>query len=392
MNWSLITAILFYGLILLFFIKNRKKFVIQGKIFAIYRTKLGLKLMDRIANAFRKPLKVLSYLSILVGFVGMAFIFFWLIKGTYSLLFIPDAAPAVAPVLPGIKVPGLPTLGFWHWIVAIFIVAVVHEMCHGIFARVFKIKLRSSGFAFLGPILAAFVEPDEKVMKKRSSYEQLSILSAGPFSNIVLAFLFLGIFVLLLPGLFNVFYVGSGVEVNSILSGMPMEKTGIEAPFIIEKINGIETLNIQSFLDATEKIKPNEKIILKTDKGVYEVLTAVNPEDNTKGYIGVSDFVFKTNLRESWTGYEWLGKSVNWFNVLIMWLFIVNLGIGLFNLLPLGPVDGGRMFQILALGILKDEKKSFKVWSGVSKFCLLLIFVNLLPYIIKLFSFIVNLV
>ena len=137
----LIAAILFYGLILLFFLRNRKKFVVQGRIFAIYRTKLGLNLMDKIGNVFRKPLRILAYLSILVGFAVMFFIVYWLIKGTIALLLIPDAAPAVAPVLPGIKVPGLPTLGFWHWIIAIFIVAVVHEMSHGVLARVFKIKL-----------------------------------------------------------------------------------------------------------------------------------------------------------------------------------------------------------------------------------------------------------
>lgn len=392
MNWSLFAAILFYGLIFLFFIKNRSKFTIQGKVLAIYRTKIGLKLMDKIAKIFSKPLKILSYLSILIGFIGMAFIFVWLIKGTYSLLFIPDSMPAIAPVLPGIKVPGLPQLSFWHWIVAIFIVAVVHEMCHGIYTRLFNIKLKSSGFAFLGPILAAFVEPDEKVMKKRSKYQQLSILSAGPFSNMVFALVFLLIGMFLFPYAYNYFYVGSGVEVNSLITDMPMEQTGIKVPFIIKNINNKETLNVKSFLGATELIKPNENIRLETDKGVYNVISSTNPENKSKGYIGISNFVFKVKVKDNLINYNWLAKIVSWFNVLIMWLFIVNLGIGLFNLLPLGPVDGGRMFQILASSIFKNEKKAMKLWGLISSFCLILIFLNLMPYIIKLFSFIVNLV
>ena len=47
-------------------------------------------------------------------------------------------------LLPGVKViPGLPTMSFWHWIVAIFILATVHETCHGIFARLNNVKLKS---------------------------------------------------------------------------------------------------------------------------------------------------------------------------------------------------------------------------------------------------------
>lgn len=392
MNLSLLAAIVFYGLIFLFFLKNRKKFVIQGKILAIYRTKIGLKFMDKVARMFKKPLKLIGYISIIVGFCGMGFIFYWLIKGTFSLLFVDGAMPAVAPVLPGIKVPGMPQLSFWHWIVAIFIVAVVHEMCHGIFARVYNIQLKSSGFAFLGPILAAFVEPDENVMKRRRAHEQLSILSAGPFSNILLAVVFLLIGIFLFPHVYNFFYIGNGVEVNNLILDMPMKATGIEAPFIIKNINNIEISDIKSFLDATEKIKPNKKIRIGTDKGIYEVTTMTNPENSSKGYIGISDFVFKFKVKEKLQNYKWAASIVSWVNVLIMWLFVVNLGIGLFNLLPLGPVDGGRMFQVAALKIMKNKKKAMKIWNIMSKFCLLLIFFNLIPYLVKLLNFIAKFV
>lgn len=391
MNLSFVAAIIFYGLLLLFFFKNRDRFVVKGKIFAIYRTKLGLKLMDKIAKTFRTPLKILSYLSILIGFTGMLLMVGLLIYGIYSWVFIPNSSAVVAPVLPGIKIDGLPRLGFWHWIIGILIIAVVHEMSHGIFARLYNVKVKSSGFAFLGPILAAFVEPDEKVVKKRKTREQLSIMSAGPFSNITLAFIIFIIFNFSVPLL-----AGSGIEVNALIPDMPMEATGIATPFIITSINDIGTSNAKSFLQAVETIKPNEKIKLETDQGVYEIITAVSPEDETKGYIGVSNFRYKNKISDFLLNYTWLTGIVIWLSLLITWLFVFNLGIGLFNLLPLGPVDGGRMLQILALKIFKDKKKATKLWSGVSKFCLLLIFFNLLhflePYLIRLFNFIFNIV
>src|SRR3989338_644264 len=78
---------------------------------------------------------------------------------------------------------------FLHWIISLFIIAIIHEFSHGVIARVYNIKIKSSGFAFLGPIPAAFVEPDEKKMEKSSAKAQLSILAAGSFSNILLALL-----------------------------------------------------------------------------------------------------------------------------------------------------------------------------------------------------------
>src|SRR3989344_2716377 len=191
MNIDIIFAVIFYLLLFLFYLLKKDKFEVKGKILFIYRTKFGIKLMDKIAKKLRFFLTPLSYLSIFVGFAGMAFILFVLLKGTFDLLFIPNTQPALAPVLTGVKVPGLPSLSFWHWIITIFIVALVHEFSHGVFARLFSLKVQSSGFLFLGPILGAFVEPDEKKLEKSPKRQQLAILSAGPFSNIALAFIIL---------------------------------------------------------------------------------------------------------------------------------------------------------------------------------------------------------
>ena len=35
-----------------------------------------------------------------------------------------------------------------------------------------------------------------------------------------------------------------------------------------------------------------------------------------------------------------------WFYGFLYWLYLLNLGIGLFNLVPLGPIDGGRMLLV----------------------------------------------
>ena len=197
MNWDLILLLVFFFLVYIFYLTHKKKFEVQGKIFFLYRTKFGLKFMDKLSKFSPKSLNVIGIIGIITGFLGMIMMFLLLVQMTFKLIIQPTSAPGLVPVLPGIKVsPLLPVLSFWHWIIIIFIIALVHEFSHGIYARLNNIKIKSSGFAFLGPIPAAFVEPDEKQMQKKGIYAQLSVLSAGTFANLIMTAVFLAIMIL----------------------------------------------------------------------------------------------------------------------------------------------------------------------------------------------------
>ena len=394
MNYDLIFALIFYALLVLFFFKHRSKFEVQGKIFALYKTKIGLRLMDKLANWCPSFWRFFGIISIITGFAGMVVIVIFLIKGTWDLIFVPNALPAVAPVLPGIKVmPGLPVLSFWHWIIAIFVVAVIHEFCHGIWARVYNIKIKSSGFAFLGPILAAFVEPDEKVMNKRPRYQQLAVFSAGPFSNVIMGVIFLLIINFVTGPFNNSLYEGEGVEVATVVDNFPADKSGIETPFIITGVNDNETLTVGAFVQATNDVSPGDVIKLRTDKGEYALVTVKNPDNASKAFIGIAGLSQKQKLKqESIDKYgDFFPKFFSWFSLLTLWLAVVSVGIGLFNLLPLGPIDGGRMFLTGMLVVTKGNKeRSKRIWSFFSLLCLILIFVNLLPFFWKVLVFLVK--
>ncbi|MEK6835967.1 MAG: hypothetical protein AABX55_03005, partial [Nanoarchaeota archaeon] len=87
MNFDLIFAIIFYAILLIFYFRNKNKFEVHAKIFALYRTKLGLKLMDKFAKKFPKTLNFLGHVGIIFGFIGMVFIIYILFKGAYDLIF-----------------------------------------------------------------------------------------------------------------------------------------------------------------------------------------------------------------------------------------------------------------------------------------------------------------
>ncbi len=389
MNWDLISLILFYSLLLIFYFTHKEKFTVQGKIFFLYKTRFGLKLMKRLARI--RIFRFLASIGVFVGFAGMIFIFVFLIIETLKLVFVPGTPPALAPVLPGIKIEGAPVLSFWHWVIAIFLTAIVHEFGHGVVSMMEKIKVKSSGFAFLGPLLAAFVEPDENQLKNTSSWNQLRIFAAGPAVNICVGvILFLGMIFVLTPAMGAV-YDADGVSVSSTMEGYPMNATGIEVPFTIYSINDKEVLDVVQFLNVSNELVPSDEVILGTDKGDYTIVLVENPENASKGFFGVSGFAQETKLND---GYEWVEGYegvIEWFMLLYIWLFLINVGIGLFNLLPLGPVDGGRMFYSLAFVLFKDKEKAHKALVWISLFVLGLIVINMLPWLSDLLMWLLGL-
>lgn len=385
MSLDLIFALIFYSGILIFFFTHKKRFTIQNKFILFYKTKLGLNLMDKISKLFPRFLKLVGLIGIFVGFLGMIFIFVWLIKSFIGLIISPNSEPAISLVLPGIKVPGSSVfIPFWYGIISILIVATVHEFSHGVYARLYKIKVKSSGFALFGPILAAFVEPDDKVLEKRSKLKQLSVYSAGPFSNILLALFVILIISLVMNPIENSMMTKEGVRIFEIEKNYAADLAGLKTGDLIEKIGDKEVKTVEDFVEIMKWAKSGEKLWIKTNTSEYYTILSENPDSSEKGYLGVTVTSDKTNLKEGIT--KIFGNKIPflifYLHKLLVWIFLLSLGIGLVNLLPLGPIDGGKMFQVLMVSIFKEDKKSAKIWTYVSFISLSLIVMNLIfPYI-----------
>jgi len=378
MNIDLISAIIFYALLVLFFLVKRKKFDVQGKIFVLYKTKFGLNLMDKLAKKIPRLLKIVSFIGIIVGFLGMIVILGFLVYGTYQLFTVPDAKPVLAPVFPGIHIPGAPVLSFWHWIIALFVVAGIHEFSHGVISRVYGIDIKSSGFAFLGPILAAFVEPDEETLKKKKRIQQLSVFAAGPFSNILLGVVLLFLVPLVFNPLINN-YFGDGIWVYDMENDSPVGLSGMMVGEKILSVNDMEINNKSDFSFALDGLNEGDRVDIKTDKKEYNLIAVKGEKEG--GFLGIVINNI-SNVKEF--------KKILWVLTLFFWLFVITIGVGLFNLLPLGPVDGGRMFYVLLGYFTKDEKKVVKIWGLVALMIFILIFINMWPYILKLFLFLLR--
>ena len=381
-------AIIFIFLLTLILYLERKKITIQKIFFPVlyfvmYKTKIGLNFMNWSAKKYQRFFRYFGYFGVAIGFLGMILISVALLTTFYKLFFVPAAPLAVGLVLP-FKVKGSFFVPFFYWIISIFIIAVVHEFSHGVIARVYDMKLKSSGFAFLGVILpvlpAAFVEPDEKEVQKRPRIQQLSMFAAGPFSNIVLAFLVLIFTILVFSPVLNAMIDDKGVLVEGFMEdaegNFPAKDAGMKEGELILKIDDNEFGSLENFSLSLQNKSPGDTILIGTNVSEYNLTLGSNPQDINKSFMGISINTkrIKPSFIEKYGSV--LPSIIFWISGLLFWLYVLNLGIGLFNLVPLGPVDGGRMLHSVLLKFF-EKRKAEAIWKAIS-----LIFIILLVIII----------
>lgn len=229
----------------IFLYLKRKNLKREGLLF-LYKTKIGVKIINKIGNKYKKSLNILSYISIFLGFLLMVGVLCFFGKVLWIYIFQGEIVklvkvPPIMPLLPYMpqifKLNFLPPFYFIYWIIIIAVIAISHEFSHGIFAINKKVKIKSTGFGFfpffLPVFLAAFVELDEKRMAKKKILPQMAVLSAGTFANTLIAILFFGILLLF----FSLAFTPSGVVFDTYTYSV----VGIS---MISSVNNISVENV----------------------------------------------------------------------------------------------------------------------------------------------------
>jgi membrane-associated protease RseP (regulator of RpoE activity) len=376
-------VILFYLLVILILYLNRKKFEVHG-IICLYRTQIGIKFMDAVANNYRELIKLLGYCSIGIAYIGLLVVSALLLKVAYDLTLEKPGATGVSPVIPGLPIAGtglvFPLVIGW---LSLFIIIVIHEFSHGVVARVHSLEIKNTGILFLGPILGAFVEPDEKKMAKRPDIEQYSILSAGPIANVVLAIVAL----LLLGFVVSPTYMSITEKIGVMVSPIndtPAYFSGMKQGTIITGVDNLQINDYNSFSGATALLKPNQTVIVNTTNGTYTIITAIHPNNATRGYIGISP---TKSVSISKKGFEIIWPVLDWIRELLFWLYFLSINVGLINLYPMFITDGARIVKVTVDKLVKDEKKAFKIWKNINMAALfLLLAIIFLPMVQWLFK------
>lgn len=455
MYYDLAILAVFCIFVITFLYIRRSRVKREGILF-LYRTQTGLKTIDKLNQKFNKLWGKLGPVVIIAGFIFIVLIFILLIQSIFLTFRMPTKIPPIMPLVPylpqAFKLP-LPPFYFTYWIIIIAIVAVTHEFAHGIYARFHKIKVKSTGFGFLGPFPLAFVEPNEKQMSRKKKKAQLQILAAGSFSN----FAFAAIFIILMQIFFFAAYQPAGLayqleyqkinlsQINSIgnytqedffnLSDSDLENINSTLavktenatywldPSLIQSIpflkkallkqgamvayadspafkanlsGGLIAINNQKIEDYKQfaqiilNCEPGQNITIETSDGIYEITLDQNKDYPERGHIGLSFQTLQNNnpkviLAKATAPFfspntfvtpRFNEHIIKFISDLFLWLILICFFVALFNMLPVGFLDGGKFIYISALALTKSKKKAEIVFK-ISSYIVLLIFLAL---------------
>lgn len=417
----------------------------------LLRTSRGKRFIKKISekNRFWKAFGSFGIVFCFILMILMVFILVW--QAWTVLGFTPEQraaipGPEIALVLPGIN-PILPLEYIGYILLALVVAIIAHEFSHGILTFAQKLKVKSLGILYLVVPIGAFVEPDEEQLKKADAKKRMRVYAAGPLANFVVVIVSLLIFSFVFMS--AVQPAAEGLGVLEIHEGSPADKIGIETGAIITEINGTyfseynsfndryiryiqlmnntnanDTITISWFSEGSE----NSGVLTLTDRSKY-----FSSESNKgKGYNGIYSLIgVEENLNilknplttdfprgflffyvipligyfqhynpivAPFTGqYEITGPLgvlppiLFWIIIsALYWIFWLNLAVGLFNVLPMIPLDGGFLFNDAIGSIIKKLKKGItdemkdRIVRNVSiTISLLILLAIIFPFLIK---------
>lgn len=376
---DLSSFIVFIVLLGVLIYNDRKKVKLDGVII-IRRTKRGKKFLDGIAKRNPDFWNRAAKVGIVIGIIG-------LLAGTIFLSYQAyDIASGgkeggVKLLLPGpvsepVNTPGVFVVPWWIWVIGIAAVIIPHEGFHGIMCRLEKIRISSVGWLLFFIIPGAFVEPDEKQLKKAEKITKLKVYAAGSFANILVAF----IIILALAASFPLMFSASGVFVHSTEGG-----------FIVNEVDGAavnsrtELINILSSYEINESVQMKitgsgsvfPRFDLASNPLIPEPAVAAGSEQTILINVTMSS---EPEAIETMQAFRFGpgAEAVPYFHgfvLVLLWVYLFSLGVGLVNLLPIKPLDGGLIFEELADKFTKSAKTITKI---VSIMVLLILIFNLI--------------
>ena len=285
--------------------------------------------------------------GIIVAFVAMIFITWTLISSIPSVL----ETPSVSIVIPGVEMPGSSIyVPFFYGLIALASVLIVHEFSHGIQAIGEKISIKSIGLLLFAILPGAFVEPDEEELNKAKRSSRLRVYAAGSVANITLALIAILLVSLISAGIPS-YFAEDGIQIDRVVSDSPSDGV-LKEGMVLEAIDNHEITDADSYTKIVSSFSPGDNVSVKTDQGTYSITLGENPNNDSVGFFGLQANKHFVLVNDSLGPLPWILFELL---ELFQWVFMLNLGIGLFNLLPLKPLDGGYMLEILLSYKLSEE-------------------------------------
>lgn len=383
---------------LLGFLIYRDRENVQRESILFYRrTDKGLDLIDKIAKRFPRFWNFYGWTGLVVGIITIPFIVFNIVLSFSQMFQSGGTTGGPSLVAPGLSAEttfqsGISFIPVEYWVLGIGVLMFVHEMSHGIVARAEDMELNSVGWIVLGIIPGAFVEPKgENMLPEKGDKEesgdgeiddddgseassghwdqgslssQLKVLAAGSFANYITALVLTGLALLLFVNI----TAPSGVSYLA-QDNLSASEAGMTNGTLYS-INDQKLRYGSEVKEALQNYEVNDTILANTSEGSYNVTLM---ERNGSAHMGVliytsegllGDFIDMLNnnreIEDQYSSYE---GFLSWTLSGLQVIALLNLLIGLFNMLPVRPLDGGQIVAALTDKYWEDSTEVFNYLS-----------------------------
>jgi membrane-associated protease RseP (regulator of RpoE activity) len=348
MNWIYIVFLL--G----FYVIFRKNLEWVFPMFIVRSKKFTKEIYD-FGSRHQWALRGFFSVGVFLGFILMVYSFIYLVEGVIQIQ--EEEIARLSVILPEQEVAGV-TFPLIHWILAISITLIVHELGHGIASAAERVKPKNVALVmFLGIIPGAGVEIDNKKLNKLPQLSRLRVIAAGSYMNILVALLIIFINIPLIE-LGQSYMNFEGILITELEQGRPGEHV-LDVGVVITAINDFQLTSLEDVNKIGEQLNPNSEVQIQTDKGLYVLKT---DDEGKIGFMGVPQLTYKEDP---------VSQGLFWFMDLLGWTFLVCVGIGIANMMPLWPFDGGLVVKEVV-----DRIKINKALVPIYALTLILVLIN----------------
>ena len=383
--------------------KNRVRAEVKFPLILVH-TPFGLDFFDRVAKtkAARIYAKFNIYLMPIITALALSLIAMSLIA-TFSNAAARAGERNLGPQS-NLLIPGLnPYLPWTYGWIALVVTIIIHEAGHGIVARVYNIKVESTGLLLiLGFPIGAFVNIAQEELSRTPLRQKSAILTAGPLNNMVTA----------VVSLIALYFIAStltpisvhnipqyGVVVVGVGDHTLAGSIGLSKGSIVETVAGQKVHNTDDLGKFLRSNLGNTVRIMWQDESGHQIIRSVNlPKfvEANHGILGISitngvpdpvqvlnrykdAFTFRSNpiillfpptIVQELVPYSdlmapkyhssVLGPAFPAVANMIFWLMFFNFNVGIFNALPIGPLDGGQFYNSLIERRVNSKTKKLK--------------------------------
>jgi membrane-associated protease RseP (regulator of RpoE activity) len=186
---------------------------------------------------------------------------------------------------------------------------------------------------------------------------RLKVLCAGSFANYITA----ALFILMATG-FTAALTSPTLYYNA-QDGYPAQEAGMNNGTIIA-LNGEKVESFEQLRNITEQIEVGQEVDIWTSEGNFTV-TATEREGEQGGYIGIL-LGQQNTVKDEYSEYQGV---LSWFISLLSTVALLNFLIGLFNMAPIKPLDGGLVLETFTTefvgeeGIANVNRFSLAMWA-----------------------------